>query len=1037
MKKIVFIVLFQTFLFSTVLGQNIANYTFSTGTTESLTDMSSGTTTLIGSNQSSTSSAITNIGFDVFFVGAYYNQFSVNTNGVFRFGPIAVVPGGNSYVIPGNDRIVPFAGANTPFVETSSTGRVHYKVIGSAPNRILVIEWLNMEITGGSSADGTFQLRVYESAPGSTNPGRVDMVYGTMVNSTGTDFRIGMGTSGATNHVGITTSALTSTLGSAPSNTYATGTITDLSSASNGSRRFFSYNNAGNAPNGSPTNLTIDCISNNSVNLNWSGTVTNESGYVLYRSDDGGITYNYLTQLSTATTTYTDNGLTSNTTYFYRVYFLSEGVLSSLSGTGQASATTLASNTIFSVSSGNWTAGATWSSGLAPTSADNVIIGCSGNHDITVNTTAQCAQMSIQSGSSISFNSTRSLAVGGSLSNSGTITMADGSLSIIGDLTNNASGVFNGINGSVTMNGSNEQNVNNSGTSASGTNSQTFSTTGSDAINDCCNVANGNNVPTAATLTSCGGCASLSVAVPAGSYNSLTSMNVSLTHTYNDDINMYLLTPDNTVLVIATDVGGSTDDFDNITFIDNASSTPPNNSALTANGSYQPEGVAFSTYSGTFAGTWRLYIADDGLGDQGTLTNFGVTLSETGASVTDIYFETLVINNTSGTGVVLNDSIHVTSALTLTDGYLFSSTSALMIVEDDATASSGSAASYVDGPLRKVGDDAFTFPVGDNGTWARIGINDLQNGPTSSDEFTAQYFVGAHPQSFLDSNVFAGDNANFYNVSIVEYWDLSRNSGTAQPKVVIHWENNATSFITNTSDLRVAHNTGGSTWVNEGATFSGALAAGAITSTNNLSSFSPITFGSLTSTSNPLPIELLSFTASARDNLDVVDLQWTTLSEINNAFFTIERSTDAFHFDPVFDIDGAGNSTQKINYVATDDNPMNGISYYRLKQTDFDGVHSYSAIVAINIHRSESFLKVFPNPVKAGSEVFIQDLQDKIPQYISLYNYEGLLIQQDMNYQLVSDSKLRLQLKSDMTPGLYLIQLVHSKGKEHHRILVR
>ena len=82
-------------------------------------------------------------------------------------------------------------------------------------------------------------------------------------------------------------------------------------------------------------------------------------------------------------------------------------------------------------------------------------------------------------------------------------------------------------------------------------------------------------------------------------------------------------------------------------------------------------------------------------------------------------------------------------------------------------------------------------------------------------------------------------------------------------------------------------------------------------------------------------------------NNNQVNLAWTTASETNNDYFTIQKSKDAQIFEDVFVVDGAGNSSTIINYFDIDKSPYTGISYYRLKQTDFDGHVSYSNIVPI------------------------------------------------------------------------------------------
>lgn len=95
-----------------------------------------------------------------------------------------------------------------------------------------------------------------------------------------------------------------------------------------------------------------------------------------------------------------------------------------------------------------------------------------------------------------------------------------------------------------------------------------------------------------------------------------------------------------------------------------------------------------------------------------------------------------------------------------------------------------------------------------------------------------------------------------------------------------------------------------------------------------------------------LPIELISFEAKMNNNKQV-DIFWATASELNNDFFTIERSADGVNWEIVTTAAGAGNSIYRIDYAAYDSRPLSGISYYRLKQTDFDGAFEYSNIVSV------------------------------------------------------------------------------------------
>jgi len=104
---------------------------------------------------------------------------------------------------------------------------------------------------------------------------------------------------------------------------------------------------------------------------------------------------------------------------------------------------------------------------------------------------------------------------------------------------------------------------------------------------------------------------------------------------------------------------------------------------------------------------------------------------------------------------------------------------------------------------------------------------------------------------------------------------------------------------------------------------------------------------------NVLPIELLSFDASPKNYK--VETSWITASETNNDFFTVERSADASLFTPVGTIAGAGSSHHTRSYDFTDERPLPGISYYRLKQTDFDGASTYSDVKAVFFESADGF----------------------------------------------------------------------------------
>jgi len=124
--------------------------------------------------------------------------------------------------------------------------------------------------------------------------------------------------------------------------------------------------------------------------------------------------------------------------------------------------------------------------------------------------------------------------------------------------------------------------------------------------------------------------------------------------------------------------------------------------------------------------------------------------------------------------------------------------------------------------------------------------------------------------------------------------------------------------------------------------------------------------GSVNLATAPLPVELISFTATP--DQDGVVLKWATASELNNEYFEVESSIDGKNWSVVTKVDGQGTKTTRTDYLQLDATPYLGISYYRLKQVDFDGKSSYSNVVQVDFHNAIK-LTVSPNPSNGSNTV--------------------------------------------------------------------
>lgn len=165
-----------------------------------------------------------------------------------------------------------------------------------------------------------------------------------------------------------------------------------------------------------------------------------------------------------------------------------------------------------------------------------------------------------------------------------------------------------------------------------------------------------------------------------------------------------------------------------------------------------------------------------------------------------------------------------------------------------------------------------------------------------------------------------------------------------------------------------------------------------------------------------LPIELVYFKATPTNNKQVVQLQWQTLTETNNSHFSLERSQDGMNWKNIQTIAGAGNSAQTLNYRTEDLNPLEGDSYYRLKQTDFDGQFSYSNLRAVHIEPAKGTnIQIFPNPTSAT--ITVKGLP--ATNNIQLFNALG----QEVHVSIISSAALKTVLDlSHLETGVYYLK---------------
>jgi hypothetical protein len=168
----------------------------------------------------------------------------------------------------------------------------------------------------------------------------------------------------------------------------------------------------------------------------------------------------------------------------------------------------------------------------------------------------------------------------------------------------------------------------------------------------------------------------------------------------------------------------------------------------------------------------------------------------------------------------------------------------------------------------------------------------------------------------------------------------------------------------------------------------------------------------------PLPITLVLF--NAQDDVDSVKLIWETATETNNDHFTVEKSTNGNDWALVKTVKGLGNSTAIHFYEAFDENPFSGLSYYHLKQTDYDGKSTFSKMESIYRGISSEGFSVFPNPTR---NVLTVNVKKQIGMAsVSIYSAYGQLVWSSFWNTSLKEEEESIDVSS-LKAGWYFIRL--------------
>jgi len=321
------------------------------------------------------------------------------------------------------------------------------------------------------------------------------------------------------------------------------------------------------------------------------------------------------------------------------------------------------------------------------------------------------------------------------------------------------------------------------------------------------------------------------------------------------------------------------------------------------------------------------------------------------------------VNNT-GSGVQLANNVSVAKLLTMTQGNINLNGNSLTL--GTAAATPGTLA-YTAGTM--IGTGSFTrwyatatvpdlsvtglFPIGTATNYQPFYITAPGSGPTTGGTLSVAY-TDANTNTVVSipdgaSTILVRDNLN---------WAVTAGGSLAGGTYDLDAQGTGFGKVGSVADLRLslASSVVGTAGVNGGTVSDPQVNRTGVTAANLTNTFY---IGSVNAISSPLPVTLVYFTGQVVNG--VVVLHWETATETNNDYFVVERSADGVSWKDQMRVDGHGNSSVAEYYTSEDEEPLQGESFYRLRQVDQDGQQTYSGVVVVNISETMT-LSLYPNP---------------------------------------------------------------------------
>jgi hypothetical protein len=395
-----------------------------------------------------------------------------------------------------------------------------------------------------------------------------------------------------------------------------------------------------------------------------------------------------------------------------------------------------------------------------------------------------------------------------------------------------------------------------------------------------------------------------------------------------------------------------------------------------------------------------------------------------GSSVTTFWY--LSINNPNN--IILNAPANINSYLNLISGNLITTNTNILTCAPNANCDLGSSTSYVDGPMvHTVGTNVQVtkiFPFGKSNVYRPVLLT-VKHATTASVTYRAELFNS--PAATLPFSL----PPTISQISAVRYVKFTRQAVVNFSYGGIQMYYGSDDAVQDYQSLLVAQDDGFSQWRNLGGTATSNV-MGNITSSTFSTFTNYFALANPPGGQNPLPVSLIAYTA--KQNSKNVNIDWSTATEINCDYFTVERSTNNKDYKTIGMVNGAGNSTSLLNYSTIDENPFKGISYYRLRQTDYDGKEVVYPPVSVNYLLKTEFT-AYPT-VSNGDGIHLTNTANDLHTYsIAVQNMSGTYIPASLKSNFggmdlfIDDS----YIKSD---GVYIISATRDNEVLKEKVII-